>query len=160
MKKIALFVLLALPFAFLLLFAFREPSSPTQTAAPAAEPVVLEVGEAEVAVEVVDTPEKRARGLSGRTELAEGEGMLFVFDQKDQYQTFWMKDMLIPIDILWIDNAEIVKIDANAPPEPDTTDLELTLYLSEQSVDYVLEVPAGYAEANDIVVGTKVSGLE
>src|SRR3989338_5701660 len=69
---------------------------------PASKEVSLaKIGDQAVRVTVADTPESRERGLSGRDGLASDEGMLFVF-QNDGYHTFWMKDMLFSIDIIWL----------------------------------------------------------
>ena len=50
--------------------------------------------------ELADTSSERTKGLSYRTEIPK-EGMLFIFPNKG-IQGFWMKDMLFPIDILWL----------------------------------------------------------
>jgi hypothetical protein len=61
---------------------------------------IIQTGEGEVVVhvEIADTKSERARGLMGRTELAEDAGMVFVFPQ-DSTSAFWMKDTLIPLSI-------------------------------------------------------------
>src|SRR5689334_22115975 len=51
-------------------------------------------GSVDVALEVADTPETRARGLMYRTSLADGHGMLFVFDEDEDHE-FWMKNTVI-----------------------------------------------------------------
>ena len=67
-------------------------------------------GEVTVHVEVADTESERARGLMGRTELAEDAGMVFVFPQ-DSTSAFWMKDTLIPLSIAFYDDSgRIVRI--------------------------------------------------
>lgn len=53
-------------------------------------------------LDVADTPALRERGLSGRTSLADREGMLFKLQEPDK-QCFWMKDMKVNLDILWFD---------------------------------------------------------
>jgi uncharacterized membrane protein (UPF0127 family) len=67
---------------------------------------VIQTGDGEVTVhvEVADTESERARGLMGRTELAEDVGMVFVFPQ-DSTSAFWMKDTLIPLSIAFYDNS-------------------------------------------------------
>src|SRR2546430_16776549 len=70
----------------------------------------------EVSLEVAATPAERERGLMYRTSLAEGRGMLFVFEE-DGYQSFWMKNTLIPLDPLFIArDGPVDGIQANAKP--------------------------------------------
>ena len=108
-------------------------------------------------VEVVDTEEERRKGLGGKSGLEENEGMLFVFEEKDISRAFWMKDMEFSIDIIWIDDGKIVQITRDVPPaNPGTSDAELKFYTSNQTIDYVLEVNAGFAEKNQINVGDLV----
>jgi uncharacterized membrane protein (UPF0127 family) len=110
-----------------------------------------------IKVDIADNVTLQTKGLSGRSILNENEGMLFVFpDNKIRY--FWMKDMLFPIDIIWITKeGKIVDIEKNAPkPEANTPDYKLPIYTSPEPVSYVLEVNAGFSErhniaANDIV---------
>ncbi|MCZ7625774.1 MAG: DUF192 domain-containing protein [Candidatus Methylomirabilis sp.] len=54
-----------------------------------------------ITVEVARTRREQAKGLAGRSSLPKGEGMLFPFDAAE-HRTFWMKGMLIPLDIVWI----------------------------------------------------------
>src|SRR5262245_11301789 len=69
-----------------------------------------------VTVEVADNDASRIRGLQGRLGLAADNGMLFVFPQEDTYN-FWMKDTLIPLDMIWLNqNKQIVDIKSNVPP--------------------------------------------
>lgn len=122
----------------------------------------VKIGDKTIQIEIADTPEKRSQGLSGRKELLWDRGMLFVFDSLDKTPVFWMKDMLIPIDIIWIKDGVIVKIDKEvAPPAPGTEDSKLPIYTPGQAVDYVLEVRSGYSDASKISVGSMVdlSGL-
>jgi uncharacterized membrane protein (UPF0127 family) len=104
-----------------------------------------------VRVHVADTEEARSRGLSGTQNLAPDEGMLFVFDKPGIY-SFWMKDMLIPIDIIWIDeNGVIVKIAHEVQPESYPN-----AFTPENEALYVLEVVSGFSEIYNIEVGQKV----
>lgn len=77
--------------------------------------------------------------------------MLFPFDAAKR-RTFWMKGMLIPIDILWIREGKIVAIDANVPPPRSK---EAPAILSHVA-DLVLEVPAGFSKEMDISEGQTV----
>lgn len=112
------------------------------------------VGDHILSVEVADTDVLRRQGLSGRNELSKGTGMLFVFDQKDIKPPFWMKDMRIAIDIVWINDGVVTQIhDSVQAPASSTKDSDLKLYLPNAPVDYVLELPAGYAKEVGISVG-------
>lgn len=121
--------------------------------------VIRSVTLAGVSVDVVlaDTAEKQIRGLGGVTELGWTQGMLFPFEQKAA-RIFWMKDMLIPIDIIWLSDTMVVGIEKSVPPpQPGQSDGDLPTYRSPDSVNYVLEVPAGFAEKNGLKVGDVVS---
>ena len=104
-----------------------------------------------VRVVVADTPAERAQGLSGVGGLAEDEGMLFVFP-KDGEPSFWMKDMLFPIDMLWIDAAgRVVFIVPSV--SPNTYPHAFTPNTPSR---YVMELPAGFAMQHKIEVGSKL----
>lgn len=105
-------------------------------------------------VEIADNATARSRGLSGREKLEANEGMLFLFS-KAGYQSFWMKGMKIPIDIIWIKGETIVGFEKDVQPEPETNMLRLRTYSSPEAVEKVLEVPAGTVKNLDIQVGDK-----
>jgi len=108
-------------------------------------------------VDIADTPQKRHFGLSGRTKLAGNEGMLFDFKEDNTYRIIWMKDMLIAIDVIWINDGKIVQLNKNIPPPKENTpDNQLNTYKSNVPVDHVLEVSAGFCDKNNIRVGDKV----
>ena len=93
-------------------------------------------------VELATTENMRARGLMDRDHLAAGHGMLFVFARQEP-QVFWMKNTLVPLDILYFDkDRKLVSMQLNAPPckaDPCPT------YPSNEPALYVLELPAGTA---------------
>ena len=103
-----------------------------------------------VNVEVVQKPEELSRGLQFRKSLDKNSGMLFIFPQAGVYQ-FWMKDTLIPLDMLWLnEEREIMHIARQVPPcveDPCPT------YGPEESSRYVLEVNAGYTDELGLKVG-------
>ncbi len=67
-------------------------------------------------VELARTEEERQKGLMSREDLGPDEGMLFIFEEKG-YHSFWMKDTVIPLDIIWInEDREVVYISENTPP--------------------------------------------
>ena len=106
----------------------------------------------EMHFEVAKTDEAKKRGLGGRESIPENYGMLFVFSTLGTYG-FWMKDMLIPIDIIWLsDTGEILGIEENASP-----DSYPKVFYPPVSVPYVLETRAGESERKGWEIGTVIS---
>lgn len=88
-------------------------------------------------LELADTPEERAQGLMYRPSLASGHGMLFVFDT-GSVRAFWMKNTLIPLDILWID--EHYRIQDIQSASPCTQHICKT-YVPSHQARWVVELP-------------------
>ncbi len=110
------------------------------------------IGNTVFSVGVADTLGSRSKGLSDRESLGANEGLLFVFEKPGVY-SFWMKDMLFSIDIVWISEAgQIIYIEEGATPEsfPESFGPQV------ESL-YVLEVNKGTFEKEGIVVGDFVS---
>ncbi len=106
--------------------------------------------------EIADTPALQASGLSGRSHLGEKEGMLFLYADRGRH-TFWMKDMLIAIDMIWLDNTRIVHIEHRVPPPaPGTPDSELPTFTSSAPANSVLEIAAGRAAQLGVLEGDTV----
>jgi uncharacterized membrane protein (UPF0127 family) len=107
-----------------------------------------------ITVELAVNKDQREQGLMFRKELADGRGMLFVFEQ-DQIMSFWMKNTLIPLSIAFISQsgriAEITHMQARSTQ---------SVYSREQ-VRYALEVPQGWFARAGIRVGDRLdlSGL-
>lgn len=103
-----------------------------------------------VRVEVMDTDAEWKRGMMGRTELADGMGMLFVFPN-EKIHDFWMKDTQVPLDMLFFDaDLTLLHIQHNVPPckrDPCPT------FGSQVVSQYVLEVPAGWAKEHGVKLG-------
>jgi uncharacterized membrane protein (UPF0127 family) len=95
-------------------------------------------------------------GLSGRASLAEGKGMLFVFEKPDTYG-FWMKDMNFPIDMIFIgEDKKVVTVVAHASPESYKKNPPEVFYPAKP-VLFVLEVPAGFAKEHGVEEGMVMS---
>jgi len=107
------------------------------------------IGKARVKAEAVYTPERLYLGLSHRQKLPEGRGMLF-FMPEMAVQNFCMRGMHFPLDLIWIVNGKVAGLIRNVSP---TFPGELT---SPAPVDYVLEVPGGFADKYGIKVGDRV----
>jgi len=95
----------------------------------------------EISVAVARSSTAKARGLSGCGALKPGHGMYFSFPE-GQIASFWMKDMLIPIDIIWIANQRVIGLEENVPTPQNNN---LIIYQPPQPVDAVLEIAAGQA---------------
>ncbi len=108
-------------------------------------------GRITIDVEVARSIEEQAKGLGGRSSLKKGTGMVFPYDGPGP-RAFWMKGMLIPLDILWIRDGKIVAIEAKIPPPSPGKPLAVYGHVA----DLVLEVPAGYAREMGIRVGQPV----
>lgn len=118
--------------------------------------VAVEIGGSRVSAYVAESREERERGLAGRTFLRESEGMLFK-TEKPEPQVFWMKGMLIPIDIIWIRDGVVMGAETNVPPPLGASaDAALLRYSSPLPVDQVLEVPAGFVERHRVLPGDRV----
>ena len=105
-----------------------------------------------IKVEIADTPAKRQAGLMARKKLDLNSGMLFLFE-KPGYQTFWMKDCYISLDIIYILDNKIVNIYSSVPPCKSTP---CELYPSATLVDMVLEVNGGYTQKHNINIGDTI----
>lgn len=99
---------------------------------------------------VADTEDERVQGLSGVKSLSNGGGLLMKFDT-DSTWGIWMKDMEIPIDIVWLDkNKKVIYIVKNASP---ATGMDVT-YTPKSAARYVIELTAGAVDKAGINVGS------
>jgi len=93
------------------------------------------------------------RGLGGRISIPRQTGLLFIYPFQS-IQTFWMKGMQFPIDIICMNsNQEVVEIFRNVQHEPGVPDSDLNRYTTHLPIQYALEVNAG--EARDVKKGDK-----
>ncbi len=104
---------------------------------------------------VADTKTKQRDGLSGYKKMSDGQGMLFIFDQFQNY-SFWMKDVNFSIDIIWISQNHIVQITENVKVQKGVSNDNLAIYRPNVPVDKVLEVNAGWSKRMMVDVGDKV----
>jgi uncharacterized protein len=111
----------------------------------------LSAGMHNVVAELAITPEQRQMGMMFRTQMADHEGMLFVFELPQQ-QCFWMRNTLIPLAIAFIgDDGRIVNI-AEMQPRSDAS------HCSAQPVRYALEMNAGWFSKRGLKAGTQLRG--
>jgi len=103
-----------------------------------------------IQIEVARTQEERMRGLQVRRHLGNDRGMLFVFP-KSKKHSFWMKDTVIALDIVWIDgDKRIVTIMPNIYP---CATEKCPVYTPSKDALYVLEVNSGVTVELDLKVG-------
>ena len=103
-----------------------------------------------VNVEAVQKPQELMRGLQFRKSLGREDGMLFIFSTSGPY-SFWMKDTLIPLDMIWMDYARrVIYIASSVPP---CTGDSCPQYTPMGNALYILEVNGGYTNQNNIKIG-------
>jgi len=104
---------------------------------------------------IADSERERAEGLMNVESLAPNKGMIFLFD-KPTKSGFWMKDTLISLDIIWIDNkGKVVYIKENA--QPCKKGGSCPTYTSDVAASSVLEVNSGIVDLEGIKIGTEVN---
>jgi uncharacterized membrane protein (UPF0127 family) len=109
----------------------------------------------ELAVEIAETRRERARGLMERESVPDGAGMLFVYEDAAP-RAFWMKNTLVPLDIIFVNEEMRVLNVEHASPEPYTPEDELTRYHSDGPARYVVEAERGYANETGVSSGDEL----
>ena len=104
-------------------------------------------------VELALTSEEKSRGLMYRESLAKDRGMLFIYEEEGEH-SFWMKNVLIPLDIIWLDkDKKVVHIAENFQP---CLDLPCPSIKPDGPAKYILEINAGLASEIDLSVGDEL----
>jgi uncharacterized membrane protein (UPF0127 family) len=103
-----------------------------------------------VQVALATTPEEQARGLMFVDNLPADRGMLFLFGT-DEARPFWMKNCLIPLDLVWLD-AQFRVVDISHEVQPCPGDPCPSVY-PDRPIRNVLEVQAGLCDAHHLAVG-------
>lgn len=107
----------------------------------------------EVFAEKAITAQEQEQGLMGQSQLRPGYGMIFI-NKEPVIPRFWMKNMLISIDMIFIgEDLKINHIVESAPPckvDP------CKIYSDDEKAQYILEVPAGFSSKNVIKSGQKI----
>ena len=110
------------------------------------------VGTEELSLFVADEPHERVRGLMNVESLEDGDGMLFLFE-KPQEVTFWNKNLLLSLDVIWVRGGVVIGIDSLFPESA----AGIQYIYSKGVIDSVIEVPQGWGEQKGITVGDGVS---
>ena len=128
-------------------------STPPATVSPLPLTAQVTIGPRDILLEVATTPDEQAQGLMFRTELAGDRGMLFNFEEP-RIARFWMKNTLIPLDMIFLQQGRVKRIIANVPPckvDP------CPVYGPLTEVDQVLELKAGQAKALGLTVDQRLN---
>lgn len=150
--------------------AHRESAESTESARPGAEGTTADPrfrddatltflagdgsARAAVRIEIAEDEASRTQGLMGRRQMAEDQGMLFIFPDED-YRSFWMANTPLPLDIIYVNrDREIVTIQRNTVPYSEES------IPSTAPATYVIEVNAGFADRHGITEGEKVQWLK
>ena len=153
-----MFSLLALVVALITPLPSPSPvAQPSATPAPQHLPTIaVRAPKATLTLQVARTEEQREIGLMSVTQLPPHTGMIFVFDQDGPVE-FWMKDTLVPLDMLFVaPDGRVRSIAMNVPVVAlDTPDDKIPR--RSGSGRFVIELPAGEAEADGLVAGVKLS---
>jgi uncharacterized protein len=153
-----------LSFVMMLALACTQRSAPAPattatTTADAAAPRIILPDKSAVIVEVASDDPTREQGLMYRDHMAEDRGMIFLFPQAGEYP-FWMKNTLIPLDMIWMDaDHRIVHIAHDVPPckaDPCPN------YPPNAKASSVLELAAGVAAKHHLRDGDvlRFEGME
>jgi hypothetical protein len=146
MKKMSLIIIAVVILSTILIFF-------SFSAAKQEEPInTITINNKEIKIEIAKTSLEQYRGLSGRKNICPDCGMLFISGNKRE-RSFVMRNMMFPLDIIWISNGKIAKIDSDLQPENSSN---LTNHSSGEPVDYILEVNAGFCADNNIKIGNKI----
>ncbi len=108
-------------------------------------------------VELAETLEKKTRGLMYRDHLNANKGMLFIFEEEDKHP-FWMKNTLIPLDIIWINkDGEVVYMSKNTQPcrmDP------CSIITPDKNSRYVLEINSGMIDTMELKIGDRLQFIK
>lgn len=122
---------------------------------PQNEPAVVfetDSSPVKVRVEIADSPDEWSRGLMNRRALASDAGMLFVFPD-DAIRTFWMKDTLIALDVIFLDARGSIVSTKTMAPCPNQPQAGCPTYSSDLPARYALEVTAGFSARHRLKPG-------
>ncbi|MDO5656956.1 MAG: DUF192 domain-containing protein [Paracoccus sp. (in: a-proteobacteria)] len=107
-------------------------------------------------VELADTPARRAEGLMFRETLPQGHGMLFIYEQP-QFVAFWMKNTLIPLDMVFMDGGGVIRHIHEGAVPGDLTSIPGARPGDPQPLrQYVLEIGAGEAARLGLAEGQQM----
>lgn len=139
-KNLSLTLIIIILTAIAVFVLYKKPSNPLST-------IKLRLGNSDYDLEIAQTMIQKSKGLSHRNSLCPNCGMIFIFN-KDSIQPFWMKNTLIPLDMIWINSNNQITDIINANEINSTKLLQNT-----KPARYVIELNLGDANKNGLKVG-------
>ena len=130
MIKRLLLAFLLLIIIYIIFITFYRPKTKT---------IPITLGDTKYNFEIAKTISQKSTGLSNRNSLCQNCGMIFVYSSENIYP-FWMKDTLIPLDMIWFDKTGKIVTYLNAIPEPNTAITKLKVYKNTTPAQYILEI--------------------
>ncbi|MCX6792941.1 MAG: DUF192 domain-containing protein [Candidatus Falkowbacteria bacterium] len=137
------FIIVTVIFSVLSLFFVK-----TNNSFDSRNSVAATINQVPLRLELATNEQQWFDGLSRRSSLCDNCGMLFVFPES-KLQTFVMREMNFPLDMVWLNDKKIIGYNENLRPE--TTE-PYTLYKSPAEVNYVLEINAGFVKKHNIKI--------
>jgi hypothetical protein len=112
----------------------------------------VKVADRVIQLEVAETPDQQAKGLMYREQLPDDRGMLFPFEPP-RTVSFWMKNVRINLDMVFLRQGQVKAIAANVPP---CTAEPCPFYGPREAIDQVIELRGGRAAELGIRVGDRL----
>jgi len=159
-----LFLILVILVVLLGIVSALEKVSATKSETPSSSPTpnfsyattTISTPNGAIVAQIADTPDKATQGLSDRTSLPIGTGMLFVFPAPAP-EYMWMKDMNFALDMVWLDqNKTVVYAVPNISPDTYKRNPP-EIFFSPTNALYVIELPAGDISRLGITLGAKLN---
>jgi len=144
-KYLPLTIILVLGF---LLYKLFIKNSPLET-------INITINNKKFDLEVAKSLNQKSQGLSNRSSLCPNCGMIFIYPKEGIYP-FWMKETLIPLDMIWVNKNGIVTDIVTANPEPNTPITKLTLYRNTSPAQYIIELNANQSQEIKLKIGDQI----
>ncbi|RJQ36045.1 DUF192 domain-containing protein [Candidatus Microgenomates bacterium] len=151
---LGLFALLFIAAIGIMLFQNYSKNNPSLFTNILAKKPTAIIGKQTFNITVAKSQKEKEIGLSSKKSLLQNEGMIFPFEKEDYY-TFWMKDMKFPIDMIFLKKNKVVTIFSDVKP-PKSENENLIIFRPEEPSDTVLELNAGIAKKYNLKKGDEI----
>jgi len=143
MLKRILLILFVLTLIYIIFIFVYKPKTKT---------ISITLGHTKYNFEIAKTISQKSTGLSNRNYLCPNCGMIFVYPKESIYP-FWMKDTLIPLDMIWLDKTGKIVTYHNALPEPNVPLTKLKNYRNISPAQYIIEINSGDFNKLNLKIG-------